>query len=468
MSRIGSTASAWVRQRQVARPTYRTRDRIGELGASALLFILPFMRLIEVHIGVGVLFMHDILTFPVLAFLLMRPERAALLRPLRICMILIGVWFASAILTDFLRSVPFGDLARGWSRIVLLGGNIMMIWLLSKGRLQKLTIYVVGMGLSLILNPFINPTELSGTDPWKFGVGYGVALIVAGMMNFPEIRRRLPTVAGAIGLAAVAGMSLILNARSAFAITGLAAVYALFAGYIARHPRLAGRINPAIFLLMILSGVLASNLLLLGYGELAAQGTLGVAAREKYYMQSGGGGVGLLLGGRPESLVSIQAILDSPVLGHGSWAKDPYYTHLFQARLRAAGLLVPDDYRDIGKMTEFLIPTHSHLLGSWVEAGLLSVPFWSWTIFLAFFALYSAIRVHWQPNVLVALISLSMLWDVLFSPFASDARILKAIEICVLVCAVNMLRIPARLASQYEQQQQRRARKRGAIGSIAR
>lgn len=468
MNRIGSTAPTWVRQSRAVRLTHRNRDRIAELSASALLCILPFMRLIEVHIGVGVLFMHDILTFPILAFLLLRPGVVALLRPLRICMILIGVWFAGAILTDLLRSVPFGDLARGWSRIVLLGGNIMMIWLLSKGRLQKLTLYVVGMGLSLMLNPFINPTELSGADPWKFGMGYGVALIVAGLMNFPEIRRHLPGTAGAIGLAAVAGISLILNARSAFAITGLAAAYAMFAGYIARHPRLAGRINPVMFFIMILSGVLASNVLLLGYGELAAQGTLGAAAREKYYMQSGGGGVGLLLGGRPESLVSVQAIIDSPVLGHGSWAKDPYYTHLFQARLRAAGLLVPDDYRDIGKMTEFLIPTHSHLLGSWVEAGVLSVPFWLWTIFLAFFALYSAIRVHWQPNVLVALISLSMLWDVLFSPFASDARILKAIEICVLICAVNMLRIPARLTLQYQQHQQRRANKKGFIGRTVR
>lgn len=463
MSRMGSVA--WtVKQRGMVRRSLPGRNHIGEFSASSLLFILPFTRLIEVDINVGVLFVHDILTFPILAFLLMRPGVATLLRPLRTCMILIGVWFAGAILTDFLRSVPFGDLARGWSRIVLLGGNIMMIWLLAKGRLPKLTLYVVGMGLSLILNPLINPTDLSGADPWKFGMGYGAALIVAGLMNFPEIRRHLPAVSGAVGLAAVAGISLILNARSAFAITGLAAAYALFAGYVARHPRLAGRINPAVFLLMILSGVLASNMLLLGYGELAAQGALGAAAREKYYMQSGGGGVGLLLGGRPESLVSVQAIMDSPILGHGSWAKDPYYTHLFQARLRSAGLLVPDDYRDIGKMTEFLIPTHSHLLGSWVEAGVLSVPFWIWTVFLAFFALYSAIRVHWQPNVLIALISLSMLWDVLFSPFASDARILKAIEICVLICAVNMLRMPARLTEQSRQRQH----KTGRLGTIGR
>lgn len=444
------------------------RQSIGELSASALLFVLPFTRLVEVHLGIGILFLHDILTFPVLAFLLMRPGTMALLRPLRSCMILIAIWFAGAVLTDFARSVPFGDLARGWSRIVLLSGNIALIWLLSKGRLPKLTIYVLGMGMALMINPFLNPTELSGTDPWKFGMGYGAALIVAGVINFPRIRRHLPNVAGAIGLAGVAAVSLILNARSAFAITGLAAAYALLAGYIARHPRMAGRINPVIFFGMILSGILASNLLLLGYGELAAQGALGAAAREKYYMQSGDGGVGLLLGGRPESLVSIQAIIDSPILGHGSWAKDPYYTHLFQARLRAAGLLVPDDYRDIGKMTEFLIPTHSHLLGSWVEAGVLSVPFWAWTIFLAFSALYSAIRVHWQPNVLVALISLSMLWDVLFSPFASDARILKAIEICVLICTVNMLRIPVKLTTQSHADTTSRRRRPGIIGRLVR
>lgn len=435
-----------------------TKNGIGQWVMVATILVLPFTRLIEVDLGVGVLFLHDILTFPLLGFLLLRPGAFAMLKPLRTCLILLGVWLLGALATDLVRNVVFGDFARGISRIVLLAGNVMLIWLLCQGRLRWLTLYVLSLGITLILNPFINPDALSELDPWKFGLGYGVALIVAAVMGLPLFRRHLPSIMGSIALALVALVSIYFNARSAFAITGLAAAYAAFAGYVARHPRLASKINPTMFFGIVLLGALTSNLLLMAYGDLASQGLLGAAAREKYYMQSGGTGVGLLLGGRPESLVSIQAIWDSPILGHGSWAKDPYYTHLFQAKLRSVGLLVPDDYRDIGKMTEFLIPTHSHLLGSWVEAGILSLPFWFWTILLAFSALYSAIRVHWQPNVLVALVSLSMMWDVFFSPFASDARILKAIEICVLVCAVGMLKTLPRATNR----PQRRPRPMGS------
>lgn len=427
------------RQLPVLQPR-ATAAQTEEWLLTGLILLLPFTRLVQVNI-VGTLFLHDILTFPVLFFLLLRPGAFAALQPLRTGLILMGIWLLGAMGTDYLRAVPLLDYARGWSRIIILGGNIMLLWLLCRGRLRNLSLYVLSLGVTLILNPFVNPTDLSGADPWKFGMGYGVALLVAASFNFPAVRRITPHMLGATLLGCVALLSLYLNARSAFAITGLAATYAAFAGYVARHPDLGPRINPGVFIAIIVLGFLLSNLLLAGYGELAAQGLLGAAARAKYYLQSGGSGVGLLLGGRPESLVSVQAIWDSPFVGHGSWAKDPYYTHLFQATLRSVGLLVPDDYRDIGRMTEFLIPTHSHLLGSWVEAGILSLPFWLWTVYLAFSALYSAIRVHWQPNILVALMSLSLLWDVLFSPFANDARIVKAIEICVLMCAIGMLKL---------------------------
>ena len=117
-------------------------------------------------------------------------------------------------------------------------------------------------------------------------------------------------------------------------------------------------------------GVLACFLLsfsvLVVYDFAAARGFLGTAAEELYYRQSGP--LGVLVGGRSESLVSTQAILDSPVLGHGSWAKDTKYVDLLSDRLASLGYeALPPDPADIG-----VIPAHSYLLGSWVEGGVLS------------------------------------------------------------------------------------------------
>ena len=49
----------------------------------------------------------------------------------------------------------------------------------------------------------------------------------------------------------------------------------------------------------------------------------------KFEAQSGGQ-LGVLVGGRPETLVAIQAIIDSPIIGHGSFKEDPKYVQMMQ------------------------------------------------------------------------------------------------------------------------------------------
>ncbi len=50
---------------------------------------------------------------------------------------------------------------------------------------------------------------------------------------------------------------------------------------------------------------------------------------QKFQTQANGK-FGVLVGGRPETLVAIQAIRDSPIIGHGSFAIDPKYLELKQ------------------------------------------------------------------------------------------------------------------------------------------
>jgi hypothetical protein len=147
----------------------------------------------------------------------------------------------------------------------------------------------------------------------------------------------------------------------------------------------------------------------------ARSGMLGKSAKETYDMQAYGE-YGLFLGGRSEVLVSSRAILDSPFLGHGSWAKDQQYSTLLTELRRKAG------YGIAAEGEEDLIPTHSHLLGAWVEAGLLGAIFWAWVLTLPVRVLF---RTHILMDRLIPLMvffAFLSIWDMLFSPYGAMAR----------------------------------------------
>ena len=411
---------------------------VGERNAlplDAIALLLPFARLIELRI-VGNLYLHDVLTPIVILFLFQQPVS---LRPLRPLIILLGIWLFGAVASDVYRHSPFNDYARGWSKIVLFGLNAVMVWMLTGGQSRRLAVYTFSTGIALCMGALLKPVELDATDPWKFGLGYGVALTLTAIATSSAVQRRLGQYVGSWMLGAVALVSMLQNSRSLFAICALAAIYSPVARWISSRPALSRRLTPTIFFGFILAGLLAGQALVGGYGALAQGGVLGQDAQTKFLDQTKGN-LNFLQGGRTESLVSLEAIKDSPILGHGSWAKDPYYLQLLLVKLRDAGLPAPGTFYDIGVKTEFIIPTHSYLFGAWVENGILGIPIWIYAFFLAFQSLYAIIKVRGQPSALLSLVAFAMMWDVFFSPFAADARILKGLEVCILIAVADALR----------------------------
>jgi hypothetical protein len=136
-----------------------------------------------------------------------------------------------------------------------------------------------------------------------------------------------------------------------------------------------------------------------------------------------------LVGGRSEVLVSSQAVIDSPILGHGSWAKDFAYADLLQGRLSELGYEMGGGSSDIG-----LIPSHSYLMQSWVWAGLLGGVFWLAILAIAVWLLANlyVFRVELMP--LFVFSTTLLLWNTAFSPYGAGARIQAtyAIALCLL------------------------------------
>jgi O-antigen ligase len=143
------------------------------------------------------------------------------------------------------------------------------------------------------------------------------------------------------------------------------------------------------------------------------------------------------VGGRPETLVAIQAIRDSPIIGHGSFPFGVKYLQLKQDIQYEHGYSDSDEAED----TEFpVIPTHSHLTLAWVEGGILGGICWIYIFVLVLRAVLrlSAQRPHMAP--LYSYLLVNFLWDILYSPFGSVNRMRAAFFILL---SYFILRTPA-------------------------
>jgi O-antigen ligase len=163
-----------------------------------------------------------------------------------------------------------------------------------------------------------------------------------------------------------------------------------------------------------------------GYGYAAGEGWLGEESKQKYEAQAGGK-FGVLLGGRVELFASTLAIIDSPLIGHGSWAKDPKYATGLLEQLAAYDYEIPREIK-----TD-LIPTHSYLFGAWVESGIVGAIFWLWVLFFVFKILLILHKTKDTLVPLVAFVGFEMLWNVLFSPFGAGGRVYVAYHLVLLM-----------------------------------
>lgn len=157
-------------------------------------------------------------------------------------------------------------------------------------------------------------------------------------------------------------------------------------------------------------------------------GLVGEEAQIKNQQSQEAGGI--LLGGRPEILVSSHAVMDSPMLGHGSYAKDFKYIEMLDDIQAEEG--IPTDLAD-QEAAGGMIPAHSHLMSTWVQAGILGAILW---IYLFWLVLKGIIRIAiLRPSnaPIYAWMLVSFFWDILFSPFASTRRFTDALVILILL-----------------------------------
>jgi hypothetical protein len=347
--------------------------------------------------------------------------RRELDRRILLLLVLGAAWLWSQFLADLIRVSSFEDYSRGWARIGFTLANLVVLWLLLGGHLKRQLLFAAGLAAALVVRFVFEPGQLAEGDPWKFGLAVPVTLGLAIVASTKSAQRAWflqPAV-----LASASFVNMILGFRSLAGVCFLAAVLLTL-----RSRRAGGfRLTPVALAVIAVASAVA---FFVGYQRAARDGLLGPAAAVKFENQTRGSG-GIFLAGRPETYASILAIRDSPLIGHGSWPSDPKYRLAMAGELRSRGYVVYEPFE-----TD-LIPTHSYVLGAWVEAGILGAVFWCVVLALCASALLAIHRSDTRFAPLGSFLGFWLIWDVLLSPFGADRRVIVPFAVVVLVSALR-------------------------------
>ncbi|MBY6243408.1 hypothetical protein [Methylosinus sp. Sm6] len=367
-------------------------------------------------------------------------------RMLKWAFILAGLWLLGQILTDVYRNTPFEDWSRGWAKIIFFMIDLMGLALSTRFRMRSAVLLSLGLGVAFLLQSILFPNQAQADGDfadgmWKFGVGAFFGAAAAALCVSDLLYRMIGMAAEYLPLLIAGVVNLAMNSRSAFGIAVAAAAAGAVTQFVARRPALGRRITLPRFVILLAFAALSGKGLVGIYEYAAVNHLLGEAALEKYQRQTSGS-LGLLQAGRVESLASLEAIGDSPVIGHGSWAKDEKYVRSLYIALEDAGNA---NYDDIYRVDDFTIPTHSHILGSWVDAGIFGGVFWTYCLALIFAAAYVAFKGaatgksrSTKYSTFVYYNLLGFAWAIPFSPFANSSRVSDAAVLIMIAATISL------------------------------
>lgn len=334
------------------------------------------------------------------------------------------LWLVGQEISDLVRATPFHDYTRGWAMIAFALVNFAALNLLIKGSRRRIVLCALGFAVGGILTYCLSPDIFAVTYPWKFGYGYAVCLLAVLVAVFFAARGRAMLAVWV--MMAAAELNLYHDYRSLAGECFVAGAYLLLALPMRRRNRGTRRVNAGQVLIACAVLALSAVGLLRIYSYCAGSGLLGYAAWQKYEVQSSGR-FGVLIGGRGGILTSLEAVMASPVVGYGSWAKDWHYASRENAMLAGLG------YEIEGGPASWLIPAHSYLLGAWVHAGILGAVFWLWVLALPVGVLMRLCTREEPLAPLLAFLSAGLIWNVLFSPFGGTARLSAAVAAVTLM-----------------------------------
>lgn len=404
------------------------------------IFLIGLFSVTQIRV-VGALGVSELVAVAALPFLLKRLPVYFKNRRFRTVMVLSLLWFVGAIISDLYNKSETYDLLRGWGSCLMFSACLIFMYWFLKDNVDRVKWFLLGVAFSGIISQFILPMQsiagrdgseemmgLAGLDPtaniWM------VYFISSFVMYFAFVlykRHRLLTLTIMFGY----GVFMLFNmSRNGFLIYAATTAILLYIGYVSDRNRAYKEVMfrkrlPLFMILIIGVGLIIKT----SYEYSAKNGILGEQAKAKYDMQEVAG-LGLIESGRKEPFIGMLAVMDAPIIGHGSWAPDTKgYSREFAIQSGNMDLF----YAISSGNTSGTIPAHSHIVGAWVWHGILGALFWGYIIYLC--CTFALRYLFARPDLMAYMIAmiLSLLWNILFSPFGGRLIIATNIVLMTII-----------------------------------
>ena len=347
------------------------------------------------------------LLLPVVALLLhFRPSGDRSLREPAFAVLLGAamVTLAGYVMSDLVQGTRPDQFMRGWGRIGLIISDFVAMAAIFGQDRRHLWWYVLGSGLGQII-----ALRFVGHAPitlWKFGYAEPVVMVSSAISAF------LPPLAASAWIALLGLFSMWMDFRSFAAIClAIAAFVWLRSG---RHA-LASRRAAGTIRLALMAGVVAVVL------SLTLSMTQGTSVDRRVHSDAG----------RQAAIeVGLQAVLQSPFVGYGSWAENKDFLKKYIKRTNElrGGVESSNDGKE-------KFNPHSQILHAWFEGGILGTAFLV-AMLVNFLALGRWLLTRRPADALTPLLAyfvLTAIWDLFMSPFSAPHRLGIAMGAAIVV-----------------------------------
>ncbi len=286
------------------------------------------------------------------------------------------------------------------------------MWTL-KDKPHRILYFMIGLGISGILQFFIFPVADFQVEVEESGYEHALEIVAAWFINpiiialcsilyYKGFRYTTILIAIVYGFWAILN-----NSRSSLLIFLTFSLLMLWLGKPNENKIdfIKAKIKKQYkkILLVLLLGLVASTY---AYQYMAENNILDERSTQKYYAQKYGNDLGLATG-RVDFFTAAYAIMHKPIIGYGTPPKDKeHLTREFGRLIHSTDVDWP------------LIPTHSHILGSWVKAGIFGIFFWVFLLKIMYIYTKDIFLSNYKMWAFSILNLFSYGWTIFFSPYA--------------------------------------------------
>lgn len=407
----------------------RSPPDLRSMMIDAAVFLVAAASALDVTL-VGQLLYSEIILLAIFPALIATRPKAIFRKEYRTVYLLMGLWLLSQIVTDIYVGSPFSNRLKGMARVIFFAIDLAGLSALIGSSLRRIKISFLGFVASGLIAWLLSSPGGEFAIAWKMDLGGITETVMLLVASHYYHAKRTCSVALAVFLV-WAALNVHYGVRSGVLIC-LASAVPLLPVFNKPLPpympvfRARARRLTAMFLLLAGSAWLSQKAI-----YWAAHAGLYSESETLKFESQAQGKMGVIFGGRPEGPVAVRAIMDSPILGHGSYASDPKYNVLLQDYQYEWGYSASDEPPDPDEPEG--IPTHSHLTGAWVEGGVLASLFWFYMLGLICRSVLRLTEIRHPLAPLYLATFTSLFWDILFSPFGNIRRMTEAFAIILMV-----------------------------------